>query len=74
MFSISLTKFVISLYTLRGVSGANTSLDLCSVVRRLGEHAEVSYPCVRHADRLSVEACVQAEPRGGKPDVPVLPR
>ena len=24
MFSISLTKFVISLYTLRGVSGANT--------------------------------------------------
>ena len=42
-------------------------------VRRTGEHAEVSYPCVRHADRL---LRLEGQPNisGGNPDVPALRR
>ena len=43
-------------------------LDRYSVVnvRRIGEHAEASYPCVRYADRLlrnALRACGPAEPQ-----------
>ena len=58
-----------------GPSISIASLDWCSVVsvRRTGEHAQVNYPCVRHADRL-LRLVGKPNLSGGKPDVPVLRR